>query len=206
MKNNDKTIIFCEGEHDSLFLKKMFDVLNIKNYRIFDQNTSDKLKQLKDAETIEIKRFTDFNFYNTYYSYKILVKSEAGKDKAIPLFSRNLPMCFQSNLQLILMLDLDDAPVNLGIEKIIKKITTTRTAVRIEPNLIRKNDMIYLYENAVKTKESQKTDGKFYSVLFASSLEKESGKIKSFDDSDIEGKISKLVELHDIQNTFSLLF
>ncbi|CEG12976.1 hypothetical protein MSIBF_A3020002 [groundwater metagenome] len=42
--------------------------------------------------------------------------------------------------------------------------------------------------------------------MFASSLEKESGKIKSFDDSDIEGKISKLVELHDIQNTFSLLF
>ncbi len=61
------------------------------------------------------------------------------------------------------MLDLDDAPVNLGIEKIIKKITTTRTAVRIEPNLIRKNDMIYLYENAVKTKEKPKNRWK---VLF----------------------------------------
>jgi len=66
-----KEIIFCEGSHDSLFLKKMFDELNIKNYKIFDQNTRDKLKNVKDAETKEINRFIEKTS-----PYDILVKSD----------------------------------------------------------------------------------------------------------------------------------
>jgi len=198
-----KKIIFCEGQNDSIFFDKLFTELDIHQTKIFDQKTSDILKRLKHAETIEINRFIEKTS-----PYQILVKSEAGKGKAIPLFSRSMGFCFgkRSNLKPVLMLDLDGAPVNSELKKLKDRIKSNKTvAIDIESGRIHKTSINYLYENVVKIKENKKQIGTFYLVLFASSLEKELNNIDPSNDASIEDKISQLVELPDIQNTFSLV-
>ena len=194
-----KKIIFCEGQNDSIFFDKLFTELDIHQAKIFDQKTRDGLTKLKHAETTEMNRFMERTS-----PYQTLVKSEAGKGKAIPLFSRSMIFCFERKSKPVLMLDLDGAPVNSELKKLKHNITCNKTVpIDIEPKLIYKTSINYLYENVVNIKENEKRIGTFYLVLFASSLEKELNKIDPSNDVSIENKISQLVELPDIQNTFS---
>lgn len=219
-----KKLILCEGKHDRIFFEKLFTKMNIpaSEVRFFDQETRDKLRDLRDAESKELMKFSE-----EYNPYKILVKSEAGENKAIKIFSRYLSYCIEKRQKdiekTILMLDLDKNQSENRLDKkrlrknMIKKklseleqmINAKRVGgtVYIETKTIEETDLIYLAENKLKTKESKKQIGKpFYLILFVYSLEDEANKIHPLDDISIGDKISKFVEKTNIHKTFSLIF
>ena len=120
-----------------------------------------------------------------------------------------MAFCFkkENNLKPILMLDLDEAPVDTELKKLDDRIKTKKTVnIDIKRSLIHSTGINYLYRNEVKIKETGKRLGKFYLVLFACSLEKAAGIIPSDEAPNIEDKISKLVEMQDIKSTFSQIF
>ncbi|OQX18579.1 MAG: hypothetical protein BWK75_06510 [Candidatus Altiarchaeales archaeon A3] len=192
-----KKMIFCEGKNDSIFLKKLYDEV-IKNEKIsvFDQNTCNKLKNVKDAETKEINRFIEKTS-----PYDILVKS----DKAVLLFSRSMVFCFRVNIIPLLMLDLDKSDTDSKINKIITTIKANKTpSIDIIAQQRHKTSSVLLYNMTVKIKENN--IGDFHLVFFKPSLEKVSNILPSDNNPAIEDKISKLVKQTDIQSAFSTLF
>lgn len=219
-----KKLILCEGKHDGIFLKKLFPKINIpvSDVRVYDQETRSKLKDLRNAETNELNKFS-----GDYSPYKIMVKSEAGKDKAIDIFSRYLSYCIERRKDVektILMLDIDNRKFKrnkLGedrlkgerykktLDELDDRIKNSRIGdpIDIEREIIKKTDSIYLIKNNLKNKENKKQVGNpFYFILFVYSLETELHRIDSSNDAPIEDKISRLVERKDIQDTFSLVF
>ena len=217
-----KKLILCEGKHDCTFFEKLFPKMNISvsEVKFFNQETRDNLRNLMDAETKELRSFSE-----KYNPYKILVKSEGGDDKAIKIFSRYLEYCIckqQKGIEkTILMLDLDNRGLRNKLEddrlkensfekrlgKLEQMIDGRRVGdpIYLEREIIKKTDSIYLVKNKLKTKENKKQIGNpFYLVLFVYSLEEELNKIDPSNDASIEDKISQLVELQDIKRTFSL--
>ena len=220
-----RKLILCEGKHDSIFFKKLFPKIKIpvSEVRFYDQETRAKLKDLRDAETKELRKFS-----GDYSPYKILVKSEAGKNKAIDIFSRYLSYCIGKQRKdiekTILMLDLDNREFKrnrLGEDR-LKKNTFEKTLdelddriknsrigdpVYIEREIIKKTDSIYLIKNNLKNEKNKKQIGNsFYFILFVYSLEGEANIHSSDDVNSIENKISLFVGKTDTQSIFSLLF
>lgn len=199
-----KKLIICEGQNDSLFLEQICDKLNVPKPKIFDQRTNEKLKQLKDIETVELRRFFEKSNPN-----KILVKSEAGKDKAIMIYSHNMFSFIQTKEleKTILMLDLDKFDLEKRLKKIQKIIINKKVGERIIINStkLKETESINLLENSIHIKDNNQELGKFYLVLFNSSLEDELDKIDSRKDVPITDKISKFVETKEVQDVFSLL-
>lgn len=195
-----KTIILCEGENDSDFLEKMLKKLNYLRIKVFNSGTSDTPQQVRCADTRE---------FRSLISSEILIKSEAGKDKVIDVFSSDFAFLLQQKT--ILMLDLD-TPISeknkLGRDRLtdtklknIKtklegKINKNRSGnhVIIEQELSKKTDSIYLFKNNIKGKRKKEQIGNFYLVLFVHSLENEAHIHRLNDKISIEDKISKFVE------------
>lgn len=163
---------------------------------------------MRHADAVEINRFIQKTS-----PYQILVKSEAGKYKAVDIFSRYM-LYWIDTLQkeiekTILMLDLDNKLLENELVRLEEKMTCKRVGepICLESNTIKKTNSIYLIENKVKIKCNGKQIGRpFYLVLFASSLEAELNKIDPSNDTPIEDKISRFVEKKDIQDVFSLVF
>ncbi len=105
-----KVVILCEGKKDSEFLREILNILG-KKAKIFDQNERYKIKNLKFCENREFNKFLQ----NTS-PYSVLVKSEAGKQKAIKLLVSILDFLIDNNLKTILLLDLDGSTLN-NLEK-----------------------------------------------------------------------------------------
>ncbi len=203
-----KKIIFCEGKNDSMFLTKLLDkITKNKEISVFDQNTRDKLKNLKNAETTKINKFIEKTS-----PYDILVKSEAGKDKAVLLFSRTMNFCFRNSIKPLLMLDLDESDPNSKIKKIITKISANKTPpIDITEQQKFEKNSVLLYNITVKIKENKRKENKtnigdFYLVFFKPSLEKVSNILPPDKNFVIEDKISKLVDQKDIQSAFLTVF
>lgn len=151
-------------------------------------------------------------FSGEYNPYKILVKSEGGKNKAATVFSKIMKYCItRTDIEkTILMLDLDGSALKKQLHAIEQTINTSMAgeSISIESSTIKKttSNSVYLIENKVKIKESKKQIGMFYLILFASSLEKVADINDSDDTTTIERKISELVEMPNIQEIFSLVF
>lgn len=198
-----KKILMCEGKHDSLLINQICVKLNIPKPKIFDQRNA-KEKPSRDAETVEFRRF-----FEKSNPYKFLVKSECGKDNAIKLYSRSMNF-FINNRELkksILMLDLDDTPLESRLGKIIKSIKEKKVGepISIKSNTIKDTGIFYLVENIIEISENRDELGKFHLVFFKRSLEKELEEIKNKEDIPIEDKISQFINITEVQNVFSLV-
>jgi len=218
-----KKVIFCEGKHDSVFLEKLFPKIKIpaSAVKIFDQKMFVQKMRTKpkglmsDAETDEFRKFfKDDNPNEIYKYYKILVKSETGKSNAVRLFTEHLPD-YVNKVEPVLMLDLDSPDVkkkrNLkkALDDLDNKIMKglNKDIIKIEWEEPKENNLIYLIKGNLKSKKTQRQIGNpFYVILFVPSLEAVAEKITPSGNGSIKDKISKLVELPYIQNTFSLLF
>ncbi len=141
-----KKLILCEGKRDSIFLNKLFAKLNVDptSIKIFDQDERNKKDNIRYAETVELRRFLEKS-----NKRKILVKSEAGKDKALDLFSRNGSYCF-TNKQItktIIMLDLDSGPFEPKLKQIESKFLNKRAGdpLCIKFDKLKYNNNIYFF-------------------------------------------------------------
>ncbi len=201
-----KKLIICEGQHDSLFLEEMCNKLKVPKLKVkvFDQRNNDKLKQKKDAETRELSRFFEKSNPNI-----ILVKSEGGKDMAVKIYSHSMFYFIRIKEleKTILMLDLDKSDLEKRLEEIKKIITNKRVGEKIiiESKKLKKTEQMNLLENSVHLKANNQELGKFYLLLFNSSLEKELDKIDPRKNIKIKDKILKFVEIREIQDIFSVL-
>ncbi|GEM_PF-2149533 len=215
-----KRIIICEGKHDSIFLRALFPKIGIpdKDIEIFDQGERDKKEDLRNIETKIVGKF--LSPYGPYSSCKILVKSEEGKGNAIHLFAEYLTTWIQ-NFETFLMLDLDTSlyKQNKSGKSREKKTRIERMLNKLKEMIKNKHGNFEIECEDIKDSEllvrkcylkdkngNQRVGSPFYLILFVHSLEEEANRTVPSDNVDIEGKISKLVELPDIQDTFSSLF
>ncbi len=211
-----KILILSEGKHDGSFFKKLFPEIWIEDSqtRIIDLKTDSKLRETKNSETEEIRKFL-----GNYNPYKILAKSEGGKGKAIAVFSyivSSLQPLLKEIDKTILMLDLDgitpEEQLNHLKQRIHTKYTTKIGIEKVDAKEIRfpnsKKPNLFILKNELRI---EKNLFPFYLVLFTYSLEIESSiKDNKDDDKDsneiIENKISAFVKNEDIRKIFSNLF
>ncbi|PKP61111.1 MAG: hypothetical protein CVT88_01020 [Candidatus Altiarchaeales archaeon HGW-Altiarchaeales-1] len=197
-----KRIIICEGKHDSIFLRALFPKIGIpdKDIEIFDQGERDKKEDLRNIETKIVGKF--LSPYGPYSSCKILVKSEEGKGNAIHLFAEYLTTWIQ-NFETFLMLD---TRIERMLNKLKEMIKNKHGNFEIECEDIKDSELLVRKCYLKDKNGNQRVGSPFYLILFVHSLEEEANRTVPSDNVDIEGKISKLVELPDIQDTFSSLF
>ncbi|HOJ86543.1 MAG TPA: hypothetical protein PK103_05555 [Elusimicrobiales bacterium] len=160
-----KVVILCEGKKDSEFLREILNILG-KKAKIFDQNERYKIKNLKFCENREFNKFLQ----NTS-PYSVLVKSEAGKQKAIKLLVSILDFLIDNNLKTILLLDLDGSTLN-NLEKKINDCVRRNNYNLSCKKTKQVNNMINCKVKIYKSKK-EKEIYDLDLVLFANSLEKE---------------------------------
>lgn len=195
-----KKIIFCEGKNDSIFLKKLFHKIKIP-VRIFDQQTNKRKNELKYAETNEFRKFLKDDKL-------ILIKSEAGKGKAVSLFTGELPNLLGNKVEPILMVDLDSSGIKKkrGVEEFFSGLNIKGINKKnIKWEKLKENDVIDIRKGNLINKKTQKQIGTFYVILIIPSLEDIVNK-KVSNKGKIKDRISKLVEMPDIQEPFKILF
>lgn len=205
-----KRLIICEGKNDCNFLSEIVNQSHIsklqhQDIKFFNQNNLERLPDLKKTETREIHKLSEKTS-----PYKVLIKSESGKSKAITLFSSIMIWCF--NIRAInnvtLMLDLDGKKLEDQLKIIEAKILNKKagTPLFFESTTIKENNIFYLLENNVKIKNTNTTIGKFQIIFFASSLEDELDKTDGDSTHSIKNKISKFIESEEeqIKPIFSL--
>mgnify|MGYP001575341425 FL=1 len=101
----------------------------------------------------------------------------------------------------ILMLDLDCDELSKRQKEIENDIMGKRVSepLTISYNPLKENDLLYLLECEVLTKENRDLLGKFYLILFNPSLEKV---LEQFGSGSIENRLSKLVKNNNIKTIF----
>ncbi len=164
-----KKLIICEGKNDSVFLKHICQKLGLifeKEMRIFDQTTRDTLPTLKHAEHVEFNRFIQKS-----YPHTILVKSEAGRKKAVDLFSFYLIFCLTQRgiTKVTLLLDLDERGSHLrDLEHIKNEIIRRRVGqpIMIESQIAKQDKVYCLVKNIVKFKHNNEKIGDFFVLYF----------------------------------------
>ncbi len=194
-----KKIIICEGKNDGIFLKKIFQELNIdkSTIKFFCQNEV-KLNEKINAETKILRQFMEPHSFNPY---KILVKIEGGDKTAIKIFCREMTKFFTYLDESILLLDFDRGNVENKISKIkeIIKVKYSSTPLSLTHNTQEETDHIHHSIVGIYHEKTNQEIGKFRIIFLKESLEilceinrqeTEEEKIKKIEDFIVDNKFS----------------
>ena len=162
-----KTLIICEGKHDSIFLKKILNKMGLQDteFRIFDQ--SGELPKIKNAESKEISKFLE-----STSPYKFLVKSEGGNSPAVKIFCSNVSHCLESIDRVIFMIDLDGRSHSQKISE-LQNIINTRMprTLMLEVDHNKQNDHFNYSFIKVNSQHTMQFLGNLHALFFKRSLE-----------------------------------
>lgn len=179
-----KRIIISEGKHDNLFLVNLLTKnLKIPKEQIlsFDQNTSDSLKMLKYRETYYFEKLRD-----KWRNYKILIKSENGKNNVIKVLQSRILDMFNFSYDPIFLIDLDYQKIDKFITKftsILKeKFKGEIHAKNIRFSINEETDNSYITMKSIKLENS----GRLFIIAFKKSLEYHIPQLDNYTSADIK--------------------
>ena len=190
-----KTLILCEGKHDTIFIKLFLRKLGSDEDTIsfFDLEENLKKGAIRRNESEKLRSF----LYRSS-PYKILVKSEGGVKKVIDIFTHLVNHLLDNVDKTILMVDLD----NKGLDSLLSKINkgiTSRYNQKIELKIDTSENTHLLASKVLVQRRIGKNLNKwgcFFIVAFKSSLEKEcpSIAVRNLTKREIESKISQFID------------
>ena len=198
LKLEGKWIILLEGKNDSVFISEVLTRLSINEnkIKIYDQDEREKMEVIRHQETVLIDRLSEKRS-----PYKILVKSEGGKDKVFQLYER-LPEQVESEIEILILLDLDGKNLENTLKKRNEKLKDSRGLKIVITDTLDKG-IFKIVEGRVVKEKGDKELRKFYMVCFSQNLEHESGikksGIKNDDAEDIEEKIKEFASGQEVE-------
>lgn len=201
-----KKLIICEGRRDNKFIKELLNRINItKEVQFFIQEESYPTETKKREESVCLRRF-----FEDSSPYKVLVKSESGRDIVIGVFSFFMSFLFEkvvkfSLQKIFIIVDLDGQSFDAFVSEIKEVISKNRVGGKldIKYNSLKQDNYLKTSEISVVTEEDEKL-GEFLLTTFNLSLEREAGIDRDIDNSNIKDtKVIKLLENKDIVNHFS---
>lgn len=202
-----KTLILSEGKNDRKFIKGLYvrHKIHEDKIRFFDQKERDILKELERAESKYLR-----SFFEDSSPFEILVKSEGGKSKVITVFSKFMSYLFNysKGLKIIILIDLDERPLNQFIYKLKNKIQNKGKGrmLGVEHNILREDKYLKTSKISIVIREDSYTLGTFLLMAFNLSLEKEAGVVKSDTPDERDTKILELLDNREILSSFSSIF
>ncbi|MFH1431709.1 MAG: hypothetical protein ABIG84_00635 [archaeon] len=207
-----KRLILSEGQNDTFFLRELLTTkLLIPDEKIlsFDQGTREIHKSRKAIQ----QRYFD-RLLTGHESFDILIKSEGGKSKIIPVTASQLIYLCKQRCTPVILIDIDNDSM---VTPLKKKIDSFIKDLKSEIEMRFKNQQFVIKQVYVdKTKEAElwvanilcKTNnncyGQIYIIGFYRTLEKEIGMDKKKDkDSVMLMKVKKFIKNSTIHQLFS---
>jgi len=178
-----KTLIFCEGHNDVLFLRKLLGATYIDDeIDFFDQGKALK-ENRPGAQTSALR-----SFIQKSYLHKVLIKSENGKEDIFDFFIDSLFLFSQHGIEIVILLDIDNSTVDKKIELLKEKISK-RNQFNIDIEERNDIDRVCVLKSLVKINTEE--IGKFKLIFLSRDLEDITG-INNIDDD-----VSKITKIDD---------
>jgi len=195
-----KKVILCEGKRDNLFVEGLFNRLKIPEYnrKIFDHKENHAFSDIKHRETNFLR-----SFYENSSPYKIVSKSEAGKEKVLRIYPEFFESLANNVGATFLMVDLGGGELNSFISQLEEKIIGfLGRKIDVKTEVIESNQYIIASKSFVSMRKDSKHIGEFYTLAFKSSLEDVAGIDDNEDSAIKEKKIKRLLENRSIVDPF----
>lgn len=205
-----KGVVLSEGYNDTIFIRELLtSKVCIPGTKIlsFDQVTKERYKNRKAIQQKYFERLLD-----GHENFDVLVKSEGGKDKIIPVTASQLPYLCKQRCTPVILIDLDNDSITPPLKKTIEPfIKELKQEIEVR---FKGQQFILNHEFLDKTKEAEfwlakiihagKICGKIYVIAFYRELEEETGINNTKDKDSVKlMKAKKFIQNSDLHKMFS---
>ena len=201
-----KRIILSEGRNDTIFLKELLTrKMDFEEDKIifFDQNSQDNKKNQKNLED---KFFSKLETEWEGHRLLLLVKSEGGKDNIIAINESRFRYFCEKRHDPIILIDLDNKPMEIFIDKLDKKLTNTFKGINLTTKSCELETIDDATIHSMKLFKNNNHIGTIYLIGFYQSLEHVTGINDEHNDDQKKSISEEYIKKSQIHKIFRLAF